>query len=79
MNVATTELPRLVAPRPVRINAAHFSRTHPIRFLSPPSDHFDRLKLSQSDQRDGDDRPVALYSDHSSVLEKDSSPRSASW
>ena len=77
MNVATSELPRLVAPRPVRITANHFTRSHPIRFISP--DHYDRLKVSQSDPRDGDDRPVGLISDPSPVSDKESSPRSSSW
>lgn len=80
MNFNANDNPLLVAPRPVRITSAPhthtmLSRAHPVRLVTAPADHFERVKIT--DDSDMDDLTVGVY-DSSSASDKDlASPRAS--
>jgi hypothetical protein len=67
--------PALVAPRPVRVISGLITRPHPVRFVSAPTDPFERAKIT--DESGIDDLKVGVFTDSTSDRDL-SSPRASS-
>jgi hypothetical protein len=79
MNITANDKPVLVAPRPVRYNGAQqtlFTRSLPVRLVSTPAEHRERVKIA--DDGDFDDLTVGLFPDASSTSDKDLASQRAS-